>query len=256
MAENQLATWYNSIPEFTRYWFTAAVVGPMSARLGLVDIWSMLLGDGQHTPWQCLWNNFHIWRPLTALVAAKPSFGYLMLLYFLYQYSTRLEEGDFAGKRADMAFMMLTIFSTSIVMGYLLGMLSLFKIPIMAAIYIWCNLNKGVVVPFYFGVRVPAQYLPWVLCIFNMIVNGSGFDDLVGIFVGHVYYFFKFRYAQDFGGPDLLRTPQWVQNLFPSRGRPTGGFGAPPTRPEPRTGGGGGGGGFSAFSGQGRRLGD
>ena len=28
-------------------------------------------------------------------------------------------------------------------MGYLLGMLSLFKIPIMAAIYIWCNLNKG-----------------------------------------------------------------------------------------------------------------
>ena len=39
--------------------------------------------------------------------------------------------------------------------------------------------------------------------------------ELLGIFVGHVYYFFKFRYAQDFGGPDLLRTPMVsIINIF------------------------------------------
>ena len=64
--------------------------------------------------------------------------------------------------------------------------------------------------PFYFVLKVPAQYLPWVLCIFSMIVAGSGMSELVGIFVGHIYYFFKFRYAQDFGGPDLMETPQVI----------------------------------------------
>jgi len=65
-------------------------------------------------------------------------------------------------------------------------------------------------VRFFFGIQLQAQYLPWVLCLFNMIVKGGGMIELIGIFVGHVYYFLKFRYAQDFGGPDLLKTPQVI----------------------------------------------
>ena len=70
------------------------------------------------------------------------------------------------------------------------------------------DIRLDVIVQLFFGAEFKAQYLPWVLCAFNHIVVGSGFPDLLGIFVGHVYYFLKFRYAQDFGGPDLLRTPQ------------------------------------------------
>lgn len=66
-------------------------------------------------------------------------------------------------------------------------------------------------VRFFFGIQLQAQYLPWVLCLFNMIVKGGGMIELIGIFVGHVYYFLKFRYAQDFGGPDLLKTPQVIK---------------------------------------------
>ena len=65
-------------------------------------------------------------------------------------------------------------------------------------------------VRFFFGIQLQAQYLPWVLCLFNMIVKGGGMIELIGIFVGHVYYFLKFRYAQDFGGPDILKTPQVI----------------------------------------------
>jgi len=246
--ENQIATWYNGIPQFTRYWFTAAVVLPMSGRLGIVNLSNFVLST------DLVWNNFHIWRPLTALFVAEPSFNYLMLIYFLYQYCRRLEENDYQGKPADMAYMLMILFSTTIAVGCLMNLAVLFKIPIIAVIYVWCNLNKDVIVPFYFGLKVPAQYLPWVLCLFSMVVGGSGMIELLGIFVGHVYYFFKFRYAQDFGGPDLLRTPMWLQRAYPTK-RTAGGFGAPPTRPEPGSGGGGGSG-WSAFSGQGRRLGD
>ena len=36
-----------------------------------------------------------------------------MLLYFLYQYCRRLEEADFQGKPADMAYMLMVLFSTT-----------------------------------------------------------------------------------------------------------------------------------------------
>ena len=42
-----------------RYWFTAAVVLPMSGRLGIVNLSNFVLST------DLVWNNFHIWRPLT-----------------------------------------------------------------------------------------------------------------------------------------------------------------------------------------------
>ena len=66
-----------------------------------------------------------------------------MLLYFLYQYCRRLEEADFQGKPADMAYMLIVLFSTTIAVGLVMNMGVLFKVPIIAVIYVWCNLNKG-----------------------------------------------------------------------------------------------------------------
>ena len=82
-----------------------------------------------------------------------------MLIYFLYQYCRRLEENDYQGKPADMAYMLMILFSTtskyyfhfieiifekfSVAVGCLMNLAVLFKIPIIAVIYVWCNLNKG-----------------------------------------------------------------------------------------------------------------
>ena len=49
-----------------------------------------------------------------------------------------------------------------------------------------------------------------------------------------------FTYPQDFGGPSLLSTPQFLYNLFPSRGG--GIYGQAPSTPAAAGGGGGGGG--------------
>jgi derlin-1 len=50
--------------------------------------------------------------------------------------------------------------------------------------------------------------LPWVLVGFNLIVKGGGFMELLGIAVGHIYFFLMFKYPQDFNGVQLLQTPQ------------------------------------------------
>ena len=34
--------------------------------------------------------------------------------------------------------------------------------------------------------------------------------ELIGIVIGHVYFFFKFKYPQDFGGQSFLETPAFL----------------------------------------------
>ena len=41
-----------------------------------------------------------------------------------------------------------------------------------------------------------------------MIIRGNGLSELMGILVGHLYFFLMFKYPQDFGGRSFLTTPQ------------------------------------------------
>ena len=37
-----------------------------------------------------------------------------------------------------------------------------------------------------------------------------GLNELLGIVVGHLYFFLAFKYPQDFGGAALLKTPEFL----------------------------------------------
>ena len=53
---------------------------------------------------------FHFWRPITGAlfypISPQTGFAYLINLYFLYSYSSRLEQSTFEGKPADYVFML------------------------------------------------------------------------------------------------------------------------------------------------------
>lgn len=67
--------------------------------------------------------------------------------------------------------------------------------------------------------------------------------ELVGILVGHLYFFLMFKYPQELGGPTLIQTPSILKQWFPDQVGGVHGFGVPPRRltTEARDGGGGGG---------------
>ena len=62
---------------------------------------------------------------------------------------------------------------------------------------------------------------------FNLIVS-SGFVEIIGILVGHMYYFLKYRYPVDYGGTDFLQTPKFFYDFLPNSQGTISGFGAPP----------------------------
>jgi len=150
------------------------------------------------------------------------------MLYFLYSYSSRLESGVFDGRPADYLFMLLFNWLCITIIALFAEIYVLLEPMVLSILYIWCQLNREVIVQFWFGTQFKAMYLPWVLVAFNMIIRGGGMNELIGILVGHLYYFLMFKYPQELGGPRYLSTPQFLHSWFPSRRGGVHGFGAAP----------------------------
>lgn len=134
---------------------------------------------------------------------------------------------------------------------------------VLSVIYVWCQLNKETIVTFWFGTKFKAIYLPWVLLGFNVLINGGGLSEIVGIVVGHMYYFAVFQYPQEHGGSALIQTPKFLENFLPpyQNTRNTAGFTyIPPSRTTGSAGTNTSAGGNRFFSGyqwgRGRRLDD
>ncbi|VDN25087.1 unnamed protein product [Cylicostephanus goldi] len=106
------------------------------------------------------------------------------------------------------------------------GVYFLLEPMVLSVLYVWCQLNKDTIVSFWFGTQFKAMYLPWILCAFNAILRGGGMNELLGILVGHTYYFLAFDYPLQHGGSMFLRTPQFLYNLLPNEEGGVHGFGA------------------------------
>ncbi|XP_041798466.1 derlin-1 [Chelmon rostratus] len=250
---SDIADFFRSIPFITRSWFAASVAVPFIGKLGLVDFRNLLLFP------ELVFSRFHLWRPVTAAlyypITPNTGFMYLINLYFLYQYSTRLETGPFSDRPADYIFMLFFNWICIVITGLLMNM-QLLMIPlIMSVLYVWAQFNKDIVMSFWFGTRFKAHYLPWVILGFNFIMGGSFVNELIGNLVGHLYFFLMFKYPMDLGGRTFLSTPEFLYRYFPNRRGGVSGFGVPPTRrPAVQEQAGGGGGGRHNW-GQGFRLG-
>ena len=149
--------WFKSLPLFTRYWFGGTILFTLLGRFGLLQpAWLVLYLEPliyrfqvsnemkiferrvgalsnynsrkrkQHRSQTTNFNKlFQIWRPFTALfyypLSPQTGFHFLINLYFLYNYSLRLETGIFEGRPADYFFMLVFAWICSVTVA--LGML-------------------------------------------------------------------------------------------------------------------------------------
>ncbi|KAI4469018.1 der1-like protein derlin [Holotrichia oblita] len=229
---SDLGDWYRSVPFFTRYWLSLTVGFTLLGRFGLVNPINLIL---LYEPIK----RFQLWRLVTCVfyypLSPAHGFQFLLNLYFLYNYSRRLETGHYGGKPADYFTLLVFNWLCAVIIGLILNFSILLEIMVLSVLYVWCQLNKDVIVSFWFGTRFKAMYLPWVFLGFNMILSGGGITELIGILIGHLYVFLMFQYPQELGGRVLLTTPAIFKEWFPDTVGGVHTFGAPPQRPpQPR----------------------
>lgn len=226
-----VSQWYKNIPQFTRFWLSATVGISIIARFGILPPHYLILNS------PLVLKHFQLWRPLTALffypLSPQTGFHFMLNCYFLYNYSLRLETNHFKTSPADYLFLLVFNWLCCVVCGMIFDLMILMDPMVLSVLYVWCQLNKDVPVNFWFGTRFKAMYLPWVLLGINWILSAGGMDSLMGILIGHLYFFLKFKYPQDLGGASLLETPGFLKSFYPDLSGGVHGFGVPPSNQRP-----------------------
>jgi len=139
-------------------------------------------------------------------------------MIFLARYGATLEREVFSESLADYLYMMLFMTLTLDVIAYPMR-LAFAGIPLIFAImYVWSRKFPEMTVSFMFGFSFKGFYLPWVLLGFNFLTGGSGVNELLGIGIGHAYYFLKDAWPENSRRPSPLETPAFMYRLFPRAG--------------------------------------
>ncbi|XP_055387758.1 derlin-1 isoform X2 [Condylostylus longicornis] len=210
---SDISTWYKNMPRFTKYWLTGTVACSLFARFGLLPASYLILESS------LVCQKLQLWRLVTALffypLSPATGFHFMLNCYFLYNYSVRLESDHFKSIPSDYLFLLLFNWVCCALSGLFFHLYILMDPMVLSVLYVWCQLNKDVIVQFWFGTKFKAMYLPWVLLMVNLILSGGGFDSFLGIMIGHIYYFLKFKYPQDLGGQRWLETPSIFKKYFP-----------------------------------------
>lgn len=205
--------WYFEIPVVTRCYLTASVLTTAACYFDLISPFSLYLN------YRLIFEKYEFWRILTNFFFfGMPSLDFVFHMYFLVRYCRLLEEGpSFRGRSADFFVMlmfgagiMLAIapFSSVLFLGYSLTFMM---------VYVWGRRNETFPMNFLGLFNFPAPWLPWVLLAFSVLLGASPVVDLLGIFVGHVYYYLEDivpRMPGRFRGKRLIFTPSIVRYMF------------------------------------------
>lgn len=85
-------------------------------------------------------------------------------------------------------------------------------------VYIWSRRNPDTRLSFLGLLVFTAPYLPWVLMGFSLVLHGTiPKDEIMGVVIGHIWYFFSDVYPPLHGGSRPLDPPMWWRRLFEGR---------------------------------------
>eukprot|EP00011_Vannellida_sp_DIVA3-517-6-12_P008099 CAMPEP_0114632428 /NCGR_PEP_ID=MMETSP0168-20121206/14930_1 /TAXON_ID=95228 ORGANISM="Vannella sp., Strain DIVA3 517/6/12" /NCGR_SAMPLE_ID=MMETSP0168 /ASSEMBLY_ACC=CAM_ASM_000044 /LENGTH=217 /DNA_ID=CAMNT_0001844039 /DNA_START=28 /DNA_END=681 /DNA_ORIENTATION=+ len=209
--------WYRSIPPITRAYATACVVTTLAAHLDIIGPLALYLNV------YSVYYQWELWRLVTCFLWFGPfSLSFVFHMYFLIRHSSALEEGSFRGRAGDYLYMLLfggfLLVLASVVCFYYPALpFIMFLGPALSfmTVYVWSRRNPHSVLNLFGILRFRAPYLPWVLMGLGYILGQDLAHDVLGIAVGHVYFFLEDVYPLKRPGRRLLRTPGFMYVFAP-----------------------------------------
>jgi len=199
-AEFGLMSWYMEIPVVSRLYFTLAFLTTAGCALDIISPFMLYYN------FDLIFSEGQVWRLFTSyLFFGYFSVDFLFHMYFLVRYCRLLEEGDFRGRTANFVLMlafgvtMMTLVAPFLgTGGQFLGNALTFMMT-----YTWGRRNQHAQMAFLGAFTFSAPYLPFVMLAFSLLMGNSVQMDVVGIFVGHTYYFLEYVY------PTLAKIRGW-----------------------------------------------
>lgn len=204
--------WYHEIPPVSRMYLTAAVGTTLACFMDLVSPLTLYYN------YDLVVSKNQWWRVLSSfLFFGSFSLDFLFHMYFVIRYCRLLEEGPYRGRTADFIVMLLFGAASMLVLvvvfrQYMTNIKFLGHPLAFMMVYVWArdteNLNVRMSLLGLFPFNAP--YLPWVLLLFSLFLGNPIETDLLGIIVGHMYYFLDIVY------PQVAQVRGWsLKNVLP-----------------------------------------
>jgi len=206
-------SWYMDIPPVSRIYFTSAFLTTTCCAVEIINPYYLyynteLIFEGQ------------IWRLFSPfLFFGLFSIDFIFNMYFLVRHCRQLEEGDFRGKPSQFILMILFgITSICLLTPFLKSHNFLGSALTFMMTYVWGRRNEDVRMSMFGLISFTAPYLPWVMLGFGFLVGNPIDMSIVGILVGHAYYFLEYVYPviaeiRGFKRKRLLVPPRFFRYL-------------------------------------------
>ena len=216
--QNQLPLeqWFYELPLCTRLWTSATVAA------------SILTYTKVLTPFQLFYTfrsvyyKSQYWRLLSTFIYfGPPSLDLLFHVFFMQRYSRLLEQ---ASGPSSAVFSWLLLYATTSLL--VLSTLFTTSMPFLGSalsstlVYIWSRRNPDTRLSFLGLLVFTAPYLPWVLMTFSLFMHGTiPKDEILGVIVGHVYYFFADVWPGLHEGSKPMDPPEFWIRMWEGRRR-------------------------------------
>lgn len=200
---------YMQMPVVTRTYATACVVTTLAVQLELITPFQLYFNP------ELIFQRYQLWRLITNfLFFGTIGFNFFFNMIFTYRYCRMLEEGSFRGRTADFVFMFIFGGAIMTIIALFVNLVFLGQAFTIMLVYIWSRRNPFVRMNFFGLLTFKAPFLPWVLFGFSLMLGNSVMVDLIGIAVGHVYYFLEDVFPEQPGGFRILKTPGIMKAIF------------------------------------------
>lgn len=212
--------WYHEIPLISRLYLTAALGTSTACFFDLVSPlqlyynYDLITQKGQY------------WRLITSfLYFGSFNLDFMFHMYFVVRYCRLLEEGSFRGRQAD--FLVMFFYGACLMVLSTICFATFSRIKFLGQpftfmmVYLWARdpENSYIRMSFFGVLNFNAPYLPWVLLLFALMLGNPVELDLLGIAVGHSYYFLDCVYPKvaalrGWRWKKLLITPPILHYIF------------------------------------------
>ncbi|THV83359.1 putative membrane protein [Aureobasidium pullulans] len=224
-----LEQWFFEMPVCTRWWTTATVVTGLLVQCHVLTPFQLFysfravfvrsqvcLISPTPSPFvsSITDSKLQYWRLFTTFIYFGPlSLNLLFHIFFIQRYARMLEES--AQSQAHFTWMLAYAATTLLCLAPLVSVVFLGSILSSTLVYIWSRRHPDVQLSFLGLFIFRAPFLPWVMIALSVVMHGQWpKDELCGIAVGHVWYFFNDIYPANHNGSRPLDPPLWWQRLI------------------------------------------
>lgn len=208
--DDNISQWFKEVPLVTKLLVSSTLAATVTIYVGICNISHFMFIP------ELIFTKFHFWRLYFPFIFSYPfSFDFAMHMYMLYENCRRYEMNPFntggGGNSSDFLYMILLGMAALCVVGYFFN-LTLMAVPLVYMImYVWSRREPETIVNLM-TLKYKALYSPWVSLLIYVVMGAPLTRPLLGIAVGHMYYFLTSVLPVSHG-VDIIHTPEFCKQI-------------------------------------------